>query len=135
MEDAKQALTIHHTERRSTDSQVHRLIINNYLDSLRYHETATITPLGRFIYHPDSGYRGRASLVQLRRQGVRMERHSFHNSAQHLYRAAAEVSDSVATEETHAVEQRERHHTPWWWVVAALVLVLIIGLLARWFFH
>ncbi|MEC3879738.1 hypothetical protein, partial [Parapedobacter sp. 10938] len=131
VEDARKVLAIHHTEQRTTDSQAHRLTIERHLDSLGYCETATITPLGRFTYHPDSGYRGQAILVQLRRRGVHTERHARHDSTQHLSRTTANVADHVATHETHALERQEKHHIPWRWAVAALVLLLVMGFLAR----
>jgi len=131
LEDSEKTQAIHRTEKRAIDSQAHRLTIASHLDSLGYHETATIIPLGRFTYHPDSGYRGYAARVQLRRRGIRTERYFRHDSVQHLYRTAMEVSDSIATKEAHAVEQREKRHIPWRWVAAVLVLVSVVGFLAR----
>lgn len=131
MASAGQEQASHHTETRTTDSLSRQLMIGRQMDALGYREIATIIPLGRFAYHPDSGYRGYATHVELHREGIRTRQHTFVDSIQHRHRTAAAVSDSVVTTEARTVERREWHGAPWRWVGAALLLMLILGFLAR----
>ena len=131
MASAEQVQASQHTQQRTTAHQSRRLTLDSRLDAHGYRETATIIPLGRFSYHPDSGYRGYAASVQLQHQDIRTQQRIFFDSAQHLHRTTATVSDSAVTTETHAVEQREQYGIAWRWLGMALLLVLIVGFLAR----
>jgi len=135
METTEKVQATHHTQQLTTERLSQRLTFDRHVDSLGYRETATIIPLGRFTYHPDSGYRGHAAHVQLQRQGVRTQRHILRDSTRQLHRIAATVSDSAATGETRTVDQREQRGTPWRWAGAALLLLLLVGFLARRLFH
>ncbi|MFB2119795.1 hypothetical protein [Parapedobacter sp. 2B3] len=120
-----------YAETRTTDSQAHRLTCDSLLDALMYREIATIIPLGRFTYHPDSGYRGYATHVELHREGIRTWQHIFVDSVQHRHRTAAAVSGTVVTTESRTVEQREWHGATWRWVAFVLLLVVAAGFLTR----
>src|SRR5690606_1573805 len=70
MASAGQEQASQHTQQRTTAHQSRRLTLDSRLDAHGYRETATIIPLGRFSYHPDSGYRGYAASVQLQHQDI-----------------------------------------------------------------
>ncbi|WP_257670843.1 hypothetical protein [Parapedobacter tibetensis] len=77
-----------------------------------YRESATIIPSGPFTYHPDSGYRGLAVRVEVKREGVRTERRSTRDSLRHTQRTTSSVSDSTVYQQSHTLRHSDMRQPP-----------------------
>lgn len=96
-----------------------------------YRDAAIITPSEVFSYHPDSGFRGRAARVELRREGLRIAERATRDSLSTANLSTIMVANSVGTTETQTIDSRDVHHTPWRWVAIALAFAAI-GLFFLW---
>lgn len=92
-------------------------------------ELLTITPVGDFTYHPDSGFSGRATkLVVYREQtGETATRHGRKSSE--ASRTTRQQTNIRKAESGNTIESRESQtdfRFPWWLAIGALVLAAIV---------
>ncbi|WP_257669214.1 hypothetical protein [Parapedobacter tibetensis] len=97
-----------------------------------YREAVTIIPVGPFSYHPDSGYSGHATRVEVQREGIRTKHLSTRGSTQQIRQTSSWETDSLAIRQSHEEQHTDTRRNPWHWVMAALALASLGGVVLHW---